>query len=158
MPLPARASSEAQRIDSLVTTLDSTVNSVALIIQNLYANQVALAAAGYVESATIHILSEYAQRRGDKAISRYIAHTVSRNNSLNCAKINSILDSFDAEWWPTLDSKTSYEEKSAVNSLKDLRDRIAHGKPNGTGYTTVKTYYSECKKFVADMGDVILPP
>ncbi len=156
--LPVRASSEVQRIDHLVTTLDSTVDSVDPIIQNLYASQVVLAAAGYVESATTHILSEYAQRHGgNPRVSRYIARTVLRNNSLNCEKIKNILDRFDSEWWLTLDRETSDQKKSAVNSLKNLRDAIAHGKQNGTGYTTVKTYYSECKKFVADMCDVILP-
>ncbi len=157
MPLLDSVSSEAERIDRLVTTLDTTVDSVDPIIQNLYANQVVLAAAGYVENATKHILSEYAQRYGDKAISRYIEHAVSRKNSLSCAKIKDILDCFNNEWWLELNRETSDQRKSAVNSLKTLRDAIAHGKHNGTGYTTVKTYYSECKKFVADMCDVILP-
>ncbi len=157
MPLPARVRSEAQRIDYLVTTLDSTVDFVEPIVQNLYANQVVLAAAGYVENATKHILSEYAQKRGNKAIAQYIEHAVSRNNSLNCEKIKIILDCFNNEWWLELNRETSDQRKWAVNSLKALRDRIAHGKHNGTGYSTVKTYYSECKKFVADMCDVILP-
>ncbi len=85
--LSVRVVPELQRIDTLVATLDLSVDSVDPIIQNVYANHVVLAASGYVENATAQILSQYGENNGNQRVARYIERTVSRNNSLNCKKI-----------------------------------------------------------------------
>ena len=55
-------------------------------------------------------------------------------------------------------AQTSAANIAAVDSLKTLRDQIAHGKNNGTGYGTVKGYYQRAKAFVVDFNSVILGP
>lgn len=154
--LPVRVFSELQRIDQLVATLDLTVDEVDPIVQNVYANHVVLLASGYVENSTIQMLSEYGKNNGNHSVRRYIERTVSRNNSLNCEKIANILHHFDTSWWSQIEDVTPANSKTSVDSLKTLRDQIAHGKPNGTGYTTVKSYYEGGKRLVLDMCSVIL--
>ena len=156
--LPGNVTDEQRRIDSLVSILRASIYEVEEIVQNVYANHLVLAAAGYVEHATIQILSEYGKNYGNPEISRYIERTVSRNNSLNCAKIKTILHEFDESWWPEIMRIASQQSMDSVDSLKALRDEIAHGKPNGTGFFTVSEYYSNCKSFVSHMCNVILQP
>ncbi|MGV6848971.1 MAG: HEPN domain-containing protein [Marinibacterium sp.] len=120
-----------------------------------FANHVVLAGAGYVEDAVLATLSEYSRTHGNPKIARFVEKAVSRNNSLDCEKIERILNQFDKDWWPAIEARTRPENVSAIDSLKALRDQIAHGKPNGTGYMTVKDYYERSKRFVLDFAAVV---
>jgi hypothetical protein len=85
--LPLRVIANAQRIDSLILTMDSAVNQLDLSLQTVFSNHVVLAGSGYVEDSVIAILSEYGKLRGNNQISRFIDKNVARHNSLNCEKI-----------------------------------------------------------------------
>lgn len=153
--LPLRVKSEIQKKDHIVQTLSKGVNDVDPLIQNVYSNHVVLLGAGLVEISVAAILSDYSAARGCLQLSRFVQHSVERNNSLNCEKISNILNRFDAMWWREILNGTTNQTREAVDSLKTLRDSIAHGKPNGTGFQTVKQYYFESKKFVNTMADVV---
>lgn len=99
-----------------------------------------LAGAGHVEQSVINILSEYGRLNGNPKIRRFVEKTIARNNSLNCEKIKTVTDQFDADWWIQLEATTSEVDRVAVDSLKTLRDQIAHGKRNGTGFSIVEGY------------------
>lgn len=153
--LPLRVTQQANRIDALLATMDATVEDVDFRIQNVFANHVVLAGAGYVESSVLAMLSEYGRIHGNTKISRFVEKSISRNNSLNCEKIAKILDQFDKDWWPAIVVSTAAENIAAVDSLKTLRDQVAHGKPNGTGYMTVRDYYVKSKRFVFDFASIV---
>lgn len=153
--VPLRVTQNGNRIDALLTTMDAAVGDVDSRIQNVFANHIVLAGAGYIEDAVLATLSEYGRIHGNPRIARFVEKAVSRNNSLNCEKIERILHQFDKDWWPAIEAKTSPENTSAIDSLKTLRDQIAHGKPNGTGYMTVKNYYERSKRFVVDFAAVV---
>lgn len=109
-----------------------------------------------VETSIIQILSEYGRLNGNPRIKRFVEKTVERNNSLNCEKIKKILDNFDIAWWPSIQGRCSPEVLEAVDSLKTLRDQLAHGKENGTGLHTVKRYHENAKVFVEKVSVTIL--
>lgn len=154
--LPLRAARERDRIDSLLTLLEASIDKVDDRAQHIFANHLVLAASGYIETSTLAILSEYAARRGDRRLLRFIEKTISRENSIGCEKIKIILEKLDKDWWETLETATPVDATSAVDSLKTLRDQVAHGKVNGTGFTTVRNYYVRSKRFVEDFAAVVL--
>jgi hypothetical protein len=82
---------------------------------------------------------------------------IAYDNSLNCEKIKTYLNKFDPDWWPVLLGSFHEAETSAVDSLKALRDRIAHAQDDGTGFITVRGYYGHAKTFLSTVGDLILP-
>ncbi len=153
--LPLRVTQNGQRIDSLLVMMDTAVSDVDPRIQNVFANHIILAGSGYVEIAVLATLSEYGRQHGNPRIARFVEKAIARNNSLNCEKIEKILHQFDKDWWPAIEARTAVENTSAIDSLKTLRDQIAHGKPNGTGYITVKDYYTKSKRFVSDFVAVV---
>ena len=155
--LPSKVSDNIRRIDTLVQNLGQTVDDVDPLVQNVFANHVVLAGAGLVENSVIAILAEFSLKCGCQPLSSYVERTVGFNNSLNCNKIRQILDRFDNTWWADVKKLTSPASRSAVDSLKTLRDKVAHGKPNDTGFTTVKGYYAEAKIFVQCLNDVVNP-
>ena len=155
MPLPLITSNEA-RLDKLAADLHVAVNEADLNLQHVFSSHLVLAGAGHVEKSVIHILSEYSRKHGNPAISRYVEKTVARNNSLNCNKIKTISDQFNPDWWTKIEGETLPTERSAVDSLKTLRDEIAHGGENRTGFTTVKDYFFNAKTFVRKFSVVVL--
>ncbi|MEC9245313.1 MAG: HEPN domain-containing protein [Pseudomonadota bacterium] len=136
--------------------MDAAVGDVDVRIQNVFANHIVLASAGYVEDSVLAALSEYGRTHGNPRIARFVEKSVSRNNSLNSEKIENILHQFDKEWWPKIAERTSRENIEAIDSLKTLRDHIAHGRHNGTGYYTVRDYYKRSKRFILDFTYIVL--
>lgn len=155
MPLP-RIDSEEQRLAKLSSDLRTAVDDADLALQHVFSSHLILAGAGHVEKSVIHILSEYGRQNGNAEIRRFVEKSVSRNNSLNCEKIKKILDLFNASWWGQLEAGTSNDVRDSVDSLKTLRDQIAHGHRNGTGFTVVNGYYLHSRDFVRALSLVVL--
>ena len=153
---PPQISSEEQRLNKLAKDLRDAADDADLNIQHVFSSHLILAGAGHVENSVIYILSEYGRINGNPAIKRFVEKTVSRNNSLNCDKIKAISDQFQLEWWSHIEATTKDAERDAVDSLKTLRDQIAHGRRNGTGFTVVKGYLDCAKVFVQKFSLVVL--
>lgn len=155
MPL-LRITSEERRLNKLVADLDKGVIDADLGLQHVFSSYLVLAGAGHIENSVIHILSEYGRTHGNSAVKRFIEKTIARNNSLNCEKIKIILDQFDVTWWSLLEAATLESEREAVDSLKTLRDQIAHGHRNGTGFSVVNGYFDSAKSFIQKFSTVVL--
>lgn len=155
MPLP-RISSEEQRLDRLAKDLREAADGADLSIQHVFSSHLVLAGAGHVENSVIHILSEYGRVHGNPVIKRFVEKAVSRNNSLNCDKIKAVTDQFHSDWWEQIKEETLDAERDAVDSLKTLRDQIAHGRRNGTGFTVVKGYLDSAKIFVRKFSLIVI--
>lgn len=153
---PLTISSEEQRIDKLSVDLRAAADQADLPLQHIFSSHLVLAGAGHVEQSVINILSEYGRINGNLIVKRFIEKTVARNNSLDCEKIKKILDHFHLDWWVAVEGATTGAEREAVDSLKTLRDQVAHGKRNGTGFSVVEGYYSKSKSFVRAVSIVVL--
>jgi hypothetical protein len=66
---------------------------------------------------------------------------VFKKNSLGCSKIEAILGKFDKGVWEYLKASLTEEQMTSIDSLKALRDQIAHGKDNNTGYLVISRYF-----------------
>lgn len=154
--LPLSIVTEFRRIEHRVTAMSGLVDNVDPIIQNVLSAQLILSGAGLVEKSVVDVLSEYGRRHGNPRLSRYVQKSVERNNSLNCEKIGKIFNHFDSDWWPEVCVATTEAERLAVDSLKTLRDKIAHGGPCGAGFTVAQGYYTKSKGFIEKMCSVIL--
>ena len=120
------------RIVYLFDALDREKDRINLRIQGVFANHLALKAAGFVEKSVQLELADYARRHGNSQVSKYVLRTIEWENSLNCEKIEKILSQLDPTWWGKLADELSEENLSAMNSLKNIRDQLAHGGDNGT--------------------------
>jgi len=155
--LPPDVSSRIQRINDLLALVEPLVASADFKIQNVYSSHLALLAAGLVENGVKDILSHYAGQHGDNRLKLYVGSAVSYENALNCEKVKKILERFDSQWWTDFSASLTLEEKEAVDSLKNLRDQIAHGNHNGTGFQTVRSYYLAARTFVTKLGNLVTP-
>lgn len=152
----AEIRSDRDRINNLFNSISSEQNKVDISLLPVFSSYMAIKAAGYVEKSVKEILSEYARRNSNKQILQYISSTVEYENSLNCEKIQKIFDKFEKNWWEKIDTKLDQSIRDGVNSLKTIRDQIAHGKHNGTGLTVVKQYFDSAIKLIDISGKEIL--
>jgi hypothetical protein len=135
--------------------MESSLPAVDIGVQGFFASHLVILASGHIEISVREIVCQYVTHRSNQKISRFSIKTLEYENSLNCEKISKILDKFDTDWKSELATKILASEKEAVDSLKTLRDQIAHGKPNGTGYITVKRYYEDSCKYIFKLAEVL---
>lgn len=145
-----------QKTDALLARMELASSDLDIELVNIFSNILVIKAAGLVEFSIIEILAKYGNHGGNPKVSNFVRHHISRYNSLNCKKIEQIMATFDQQWWPSISQKCRPDTISAIDSLKTIRDQIAHGKDNGTGLHTIKAYYIEAKKFVGYVNEVIL--
>lgn len=155
--LPFSVTQYIQRFEALLPDIRAAANTCAMNFQHVYSSYAGLKAAGLVEFGFREILAEYTRRHGDQQLVSYVRNVIEWENSLNCEKLEKLLNRFDAHWWPAIVATTSPGERSAVDSLKTLRDQYAHGKHNGTGYLVVEGYYYSAKRFVIETSNQLVP-
>jgi len=153
--LPNEVLMDQNRIDCLIRDIDRVVANSDLWQQKIYSSYIILAGSGYVENSINQILAEYGRKHSNRKISRFIMRTTRRNNSYNKEKIKQLLEHFDPSWWEKIIRRTADENIEAIDSLKSLRDQVAHGGTVVTGYYNAKTYYNKSKRFIADLGHII---
>lgn len=145
------------RIAYLFTALDREKDNMDLRLQGVFANHLALKAAGFVEKSVQLTVAEYARRHSNPLVSSYVLRTIEWENSLNCEKIEKILSRFDPGWWPTISAHLTEENLSAIDSLKNIRDQLAHGGDNGTGFTVIRRYFESAIVVIECMSAHLTP-
>lgn len=103
----------------------------------------AILTASYVEFTLQEVIRSYVETRSSKMISSIVTSFVERQNSIDCRKIKIILDNFDRKLYPKFEVRAGNDKVEAINSLKTLRDSLAHGNDNGTSYIKIKDYYDK---------------
>lgn len=149
--------SSRDRIDAQFKLIEEHQQQADIRLLGLAANQMALRCAGLVERSVQLILAEYARQRATPQIARYVQKNAEWENSLNCEKIERLLSKFDSNWWPQIANQVDDESRFAVDSLKNIRDQLAHGNDNGTGLTSIRKYHIASCRLIDKLHDVLLP-
>lgn len=136
--------------------MESASNSVDIKLLSVFSNHLAIKSAGLIEKSLQYTLDEYCRRRSSAFIANFVRKMAERENSLNCEKIRNFLDRFDSSWWSEIQQDLDEPVFVAIDSLKTIRDQIAHGNHNGTGLITIKQYYENVVIFCTTMQKVIL--
>lgn len=137
-----------KRIDYIISQLKAEQS---IFLLSHWARYIAIISAGYFEEGVRLCVVGYCRKRANPQIVSFVEGRVAREGSINRAKLKKILDDFDLDLYDAIDAKADAETRSAVDSLKDLRDQLAHGKDNGTGLVTVLKYYAGAKRYIANM-------
>jgi RiboL-PSP-HEPN len=71
--------------------------------------------------------------------------------------VQEVLGSFDADWQKTIEAFLVDEFKDAVDSVVNLRNKIAHGESVGVTYQTISEYYIRVQRVVDKVADLCVP-
>jgi hypothetical protein len=146
MPSPAIQSHRA-KTKNLADLCKLYADNGDTIIQGYLAKYLAIMASAYIEISVKEELSDFCQKRSHPFIVEFVRAATSYENSLGCNKIEVLLGKFDRRIWGVLKSSLTDEELTSIDSLKALRDQIAHGKDNNTGYLVISRYFEAIADF-----------
>ena len=162
--LPLEVCSHIERLDARINSIETslkTINDHCLMkdlskMQNISANYIVIASAGLLETGLQSILKAYCSPRCSRQLQQYLEFNLERHTTMNCEKIDTLLRKFDTSWADTFCSSIKDEQRLAIDSIKSLRDELAHGKHNGTGLQIVKGYYGHSKTTLKLLSEVIV--
>ena len=144
-----------QRIDFTIDAMNKICWEVDDQIQPVFSKHVVLAGSGMIEHAVLSILNEYCRKNSNLEIQAFVSRSVRRQNAYSLEKVKELLDRFDTEWWKEIEKQIDAKNKryskditNSINSLKNLRNQIAHGTHNGISYKSALDYYADAKIFV----------
>lgn len=113
-----------------------------------FARYLALTLCGLLELSARTLIAEYSARTSSPKIASYCAVAVKGFTNPNCEKIQDLVGRFSGEWRITAENFFDSNTGAAVDSIKNIRDNVAHGIPHGITLGNVKKYSVEIVKTV----------
>lgn len=152
MQKPAQILALETKLSYSVAKFDAQTD---VYLQSHLARYLIIVTAGYFEQAVQSSLTNFTRPRAQIQIANYVDTTLAWEGSINRNKLERILARFDRTWFLNLEARALDAEKQAVDSVKDLRDQLAHGNDNGIGYSTARTYHFLVRDYVSHLIDVL---
>jgi hypothetical protein len=140
------------RLSHVVTQFDRQPD---YLIQTHLGKYLIIVTSGYFEQVVQASLTEFARHRSPPEIANYVDSTLSWEGSINRHKLARILNRFDGKWFTEIEKLAQPAEKQAIDSVKELRDQLAHGNENGTGYAAARNYHFLVRSYSDHLFSVI---
>lgn len=112
---------------------------------------------GYLEKAFREFVLEYARRNGSESLTRFVEHNARYFTNLKTGKICEYLGYFREAWADQFRDEIFEEEENAVNSVVNLRNRIAHGESVSLTMGRIRGYYACVNRVVTVIGNICVP-
>ncbi|WP_262072113.1 MAE_28990/MAE_18760 family HEPN-like nuclease [Stenotrophomonas sp. Marseille-Q5258] len=113
------------------------------------ARHLCILVSGYVDQSIKAFTKEYVEKRSGPTVVRYVEASNKNLTNLKAEKLTNHLLSFDSAWRVPLAALIADERKSALDSLIDVRHKIAHGNPSDVTIARVQEYYNEIDRLLA---------
>ena len=123
-------------------------------LQSDFAKYLCILVSGYIERAVVHIVLEHARNSNAPTLARFVERRTRRFANAKIGRIQELLSDFDSDWRKAFDELLLDEERDAVNSIVDQRNKVAHGGSVGLTYLRVKTYYKQAQRVIELVADV----
>lgn len=154
----SQVSAERDRINKLFDLLSRESSKVDILAAATFGQFMAVKSGGFIETTVQLTMYEYARRHSNSQIAGYVFQQSKYLNSLNCEKIERFISPFNKDWWTEVSRRCGPKILDSIDSLKNVRDDVAHGKHNGTGLITIREYFRDSVTFSKEMQEVLLGP
>ena len=146
---------EQQRLDAVFARVDALPADAE--IRSDFARYLCVLVSGFLETAIAELLLEHSRRSGAPTLQRFVDSKTSNFTNANAEKLLQLLGSFDPQWRTAAEDFLQDEFKTAVDSVVNLRNGIAHGRNTGITYIRVKDYYDAVKQVVLEVANICIP-
>lgn len=114
-----------------------------------------IATSGLIETGTQSILHHFYNNHCSPEVKKYISSKLKFEKSVNYDNIRDLLGTFKKERAQLFESKIIEEQRNAINRIKAIRNQIAHGEHNGTGYVDVKKFYIYSQEVLGILSSIV---
>ena len=141
-------------IAKLKLRLDATFERVGGVseddteLQSDLARYLCVLVSGFLESALREIVLEHIRECDAPTLKRFVERKTRRIMNVKIPRLKEVLDDFDPGWKTKIDELLADEQKDAVNSIVDQRNRIAHGGSSDLTYRRIREYYRHAQDVI----------
>jgi HEPN superfamily RiboL-PSP-like protein len=133
--------------------LDATFKRAAQVgsdleLQSDFACYLCILVSGYLERAIIEIVLEHSRQNSSPSIQRFVESRTRNLTNLNSERLRQLFGSLNADWQQDLELFLVDERKDAIDSIVNLRNTLAHGRPAGVTYNRVAGYYEQIQNVI----------
>lgn len=111
---------------------------------------------GLIENSLRISLYNFLSVRCNESVIKYLEHHLSRITNVNCKKIEDVLNLFNKEWGKLFCELLEDKEKSAIDSIINNRNHIAHGDSVGLSFVIMKDYYYNTKTAISHFEKILI--
>ena len=113
-----------------------------------WARYLCIQVSGFLEVSIKTIYREYAKNTSAPNIQNYVTKQLSNFQNPTSGKISDLVGSFNPEWKRELNDIIEGEIKASIDSIVNIRNKVAHGEDSGIRLSTIKNYYENAVKLI----------
>lgn len=125
-------------------------------IQSDMARHICVLVSGYLEGAVSELLLEYVRNHSDRRTQSFAQNGLDRLTNLKAQRLLQVIGGFDKEWHRKLELFLVDEHKTAVDSVVDLRNAIAHGRHVGITIVRISDYFQSINTLLDKLAEICL--
>lgn len=114
-------------------------------------------ASGYLENVIKELVAEYHDSTCKKETESFINEKLKTFTNVDGKKIETLLTSFNTEWFRIFSSSVSEQQSQSLNNIISQRHLIAHGKESASNisFGYMVNYYNDLKDIVKVLRSII---
>lgn len=149
--------SREQRLDAAFTRINS-LPSDNFELRADFARYLTVLVYGYLEQSVQQLLITYIAQSSPPPVARYAESQLERRRNIKANTLLQLLEEFDIEWRNACEDKLDERRRTAIDTVTNNRNQIAHGKSVGITFATINRDYQEIKQTVQDLRELLNPP
>lgn len=161
--LPSKVVSYIDKLDAKVKVIDKTLcvmrdHDEYFKIANICSHNLIIETSSLIEIGTKEIIISFCSNKSSTQIQKYLFQKLNNEHVSNVKSIKCLLERFNPDWAEQFLCKMNKndEQKVAINSIRAIRNSVAHGGSNVIGIVRVKNYYNHSKRTVNILAEIIL--
>lgn len=145
-----------RRLDALFKKIDS-IPAEDLELRAHFARYLCVLVSGFLDTSIVDMILHYVAGVSHARVSRLTEVRLRRESNLNREALLQLIGGLDQGWKRELEEFLDGHRGSALDSLRGLRNAIAHGGDASVTYVTVQQYYVSVKEVVKFVADLLSP-
>ena len=113
-----------------------------------FARYLCVLVSGFVETAVSELAIEYCKMCSSPAVSNYVQSQLTHLQNVKAERLLQLVGSFNPQWRTELEVYIDGSRKDALDSVVDLRNKIAHGESVSVTYIRIKEYYKNIDEII----------
>jgi len=135
------------RLDATFTRIES-LSTGDLELHSDFARYLCVLVSGFVEIVLSELTAEHCRKRSAPTVSNYAQSQLSRLQNVKSERLLQLMGSFDQKMRVEIEEFIGGPRKDALDSVVDLRNKIAHGESVGVTYVRIKDYYKRISEII----------
>jgi hypothetical protein len=149
--MPNRGASEVIRLRSRLRDAFGRAKRLQTIdaeIQSDLARYLCVLVSGFVETTVAELAIEHCRNRSATSVHNYASGQLDRLQNLKSQKLVQVIGSFDRAWSTELTRFMDGARKDALDSVIDLRNKIAHGESVSLSLGRITEYHEKIDEVI----------